>query len=174
MSKQWKSVPKYEGMYEASIYGEIRSLDRYVQCKGGGKRLVRGFITRTFTNKFGYKRVVLFKNSKQHKFQLHRVIAMTFLDNPCNKPEVNHRNGNKLDNNIKNLEWVTRKENTDHAVETGLIKYGGENHMSAKLRTKDVNWIRTLAMRGWTRKELGNIFPVTSNHIGRIINHDLW
>lgn len=69
----------------------------------------------------GYKTVILHINKKQRKFRVHRLVALTFIDNPENKPYVNHKDGNRSNNSVANLEWVTPQENTRHAVETGLL-----------------------------------------------------
>ena len=71
-----------------------------------------------------YKFVGLIINGKQKRMRVHRMVALTFIDNPDNKPYVNHINGNRSDNNVENLEWVTPSENTQHAVNTGLFKSG--------------------------------------------------
>ena len=72
------------------------------------------------TTKEGYKRITLYLNKERKRFLLHRLIAELFIDNPNNYPVVNHINGNKLDNRIENLEWITYKENTKHALENNL------------------------------------------------------
>ena len=71
-----------------------------------------------------YKFVGLIINGKQKRMRVHRMVALAFIDNPDNKPYVNHINGNRSDNNVENLEWVTPSENTQHAVDTGLFKSG--------------------------------------------------
>ena len=104
----WKDIPNYEGLYKINNYGKIKRLpfNRYIKTH----------------NEKGYIRVALCKNNKVKHLYLHRLIALTFIPNPENKPEVNHKDGNKLNNNINNLEWSTRKENMNHARDTGLWK----------------------------------------------------
>ena len=82
-------------------------------------------------------------NGKMKRLPAHRLVAIAYIPNPDNKPEVNHIDGNKLNNNVKNLEWCTFKENSIHAVEHNLIKSGEESHRS-KLRNEDVLFIRNL------------------------------
>lgn len=97
-----------------------------------------------YINNKGYLCVNLYKNSKVHKFQVHRLIAMYFIHNPSNLPEVNHIDGDKLNNAIPNLEWCTREHNMKHAWDTGLVK-NRRGNASVKRKTstskyKGVSW----------------------------------
>ena len=107
----WKDIPGYEGIYQASNTGKIRSLDRYVnnQANGKSKRLVKGRILKTFTAGAGYEYVVLSVNQNKKKIGAHRLVAQAFLG--VSELTVNHINENKQDNRISNLEYCTQKEN---------------------------------------------------------------
>lgn len=82
---------------------------------------------KAFDNGRGYKVVTLHSNGKRKNFYIHRLVAICFLDNPYNLPEVNHINGKKKDNRVENLEWVSRKRNVQHALEKGLTPSGSKN-----------------------------------------------
>lgn len=121
----WKPIHGYEGLYEASNFGRIKSLERMVEkmYKGRSRKYLHKerVLTPTIVN--GYYHVTLCKNDglKNHqKFLLHRLVASSFYDNPLKKPQINHKNGIKTDNYIDNLEWATHGENIRHAVNTGL------------------------------------------------------
>lgn len=107
----WRDIVDHEGSYEVSNSGLIRSR---VKNKDG-------CAIKTFIDKRGYVRVSLYQNKKQKTFSVHRIVAQSFIENPLNKPQVNHKNGIKHDNNVSNLEWATRKENMQHAHMIGLI-----------------------------------------------------
>lgn len=124
----WSPVKGYEGLYEISRDGEIKSVERFG---------TRGGIMKIRYNKSdGYYRLGLTKNNIQKQKSLHRLLAESFLPNPDNLPEVNHINGDKLDNSLNNLEWCTKQHNIQHAFRTGLNsgeKWSGLKSSVAKI-----------------------------------------
>src|ERR1035437_2005199 len=102
----WKDIVNYEGSYQVSNLGKIRGLKRVIICKNHRtKSIPERPITQWLDHK-GYYCVDLSKQNKRVHHRIHRLIAQEFIPNPLNKPEVNHKNGIKLDNSIENLEWV--------------------------------------------------------------------
>ena len=115
MSKEiWKPIKGYEGGYEISNLGRIKSL------KGGHK------ILKQFKQNSGYDLIDISKKGEGFTITVHRLVAKHFIQNPDNKPCVNHINGDKCDNSVDNLEWCTHKENYDHAVSSNLVKISGD------------------------------------------------
>lgn len=112
-----KPIPCYMGIYSASSDGRIYSHAR-TDSKGNKRQ---GKWLKQVNDSDGYPRVHLCVSAVRRKFQVHRLVAMAFFSNAENKPAVNHINGVKTNNHIDNLEWVTTKENINHAVKTGLI-----------------------------------------------------
>lgn len=112
MEEIWKNVKGYEGRYEISNLGNVRSLKR--NGSSGGS------IT-TF-DRYGYIRVRLWKDSRVKTISVHKLVALHFIPNPLNKPQVNHKDGNKKNNSVDNLEWCSANENMAHAYKNGLIK----------------------------------------------------
>lgn len=115
MIEIWKDIPGYEGKYQVSNTGEVKSLN----YNGTGKAK----LLKQLDNRYGYLRVTLFKNGKRKWFRVHRLVAMTFLPNPNNYREVNHKDENKYNNNVDNLEWCNAKYN---------MNYGTRNERASK------------------------------------------
>lgn len=111
MNEVWKDVPGYEGIYQVSSIGNIKSLERRVNTWNSYK-IIKPMVLKTFLTKNGYRNVILRKKN----FSVHRLVAMAFIPNPENKPQVNHKNENKQDNRVENLEWVTAKENVNYGT----------------------------------------------------------
>jgi rRNA processing protein Gar1 len=125
MKEEWKAVKGFEGWYEISNAGRIKSINRTIVHKEdrfsiGKIQTVIGKIRKPCKNNKGYLTIQLFKNSKHHKRYIHRMVAESFIINDENKKEVNHKDGNPLNNNVENLEWVTKDENMKHALDNGL------------------------------------------------------
>ena len=122
--KTWKDVKGFEGFYQISDYGDVKSLDRF-----DGIRKINGRNIKPSLKQNGYMQIGLRKEGKRKWFSIHRLVAIHFLDNPENKPQVNHIDCNKQNNNVKNLEWVTAQDNYRHAQVNGLMNPPkGENH----------------------------------------------
>lgn len=109
MKEIWKDVKGYEGLYQVSNLGHVRSL------KYGKERVLK-----EGTDRDGYLHVGLCLNCCQKTYKVHRLVADVFISNPNNLPQVNHIDGNKTNNNVENLEWCTQKQNIHHAHNTGL------------------------------------------------------
>ena len=116
----WKAVKDYEGLYEVSNTGRVRSLERKVRSgKGCPTRTLRGAVMRPQVSR-GYVRLMLCKDGKRKWHSVHRLVAMAFLPNPEELAVINHLDGNKGNNHIGNLQWCTPSENALHAFRTGL------------------------------------------------------
>jgi hypothetical protein len=115
----WKDVKSFEGIYQVSNLGRVKRVDN---CKIRNKKYCGDYYLNPNDNGKGYWRIKLSYKSKSKRHMLHRLIAEAFIDNPENKPFVNHIDGNKKNNQLSNLEWVTRMENVIHAWENGLYE----------------------------------------------------
>jgi hypothetical protein len=125
MNEIWKEIPNYEGFYEASNLGNIRSMPHTVPCKGGSTRFVKSTLKKLQTNRKGYLITTLSKNNVLSTFTVHQLIALTFIPDFIKSTELNHINGIKTDNRVINLEVSNPSHNQFHAVRTGLIKPWG-------------------------------------------------
>lgn len=107
MNEIWKNAPGYEGLYQVSSNGRVKSLDRCVMVKNGlngqTSRFLKGVILKPVLVR-GYQAVTMHKNGNARLIKIHRLVAEAFIPNPSNKPQVNHKDGNKLNNRIENLE----------------------------------------------------------------------
>lgn len=121
MNKEnWKPIKGYEGLYEISDHGRVKSMPRIrVVCTHkriyNYKKATKEIFLKPVLKTTGYSQVTLTKNSLQEIRLLHRLVAETFIPNPLRKPQVNHKDGNRFNNHINNLEWVTASENSLHA-----------------------------------------------------------
>ena len=119
----WKDIVGFEKHYQVSSLGKIKSLVRTIIRSNDKPYPVRERILSPGTDTCGYLRVSLGKNKKFQTFKVHRIVAFAFIPNINNKPEINHIDFNKKNNDYANLEWVTSKENTDHAIKNNRFYY---------------------------------------------------
>lgn len=148
--EEWRDIPGYEGRYQASNLGRIRSLPRVIDRRSNTPYRLPGRILRPRLSHKGYLLVGLSTESKVKNLSVHRLVAQAFLPNTEGFPEVNHINGNKKDNRAANLEWVTTKENVAHSIAVlgnrrDVPRYAvicldtGRVYASAKDAAKDVD-----------------------------------
>lgn len=152
-------------------------LDRYI-VTGEGKvySLNRNRFMKFDINNCGYERVELRVNHKPKKFFVHRLVAQMFIDNPNNLKVINHKDGNKLNNNVENLEWTTQSRNVLHAYETGLAyHHKGEDMYSSKLKETDVYRIFELRDKEkWTFQRIADKMNVTLSCVHSIYKRRTW
>ena len=116
----WKDIIGYEGLYQISDLGRLKSLEKIISNGKGGFRKRKEIIINPKSDR--YTNVSLVNNGLKKQYTMHRLVAISFIPNPENKKEVNHINGVKNDNSVYNLEWCTREENCIHSFNTGLSK----------------------------------------------------
>ena len=156
MEDIWKDVSGYEGLYQVSCSGLIRSIDKIINGCNYKPRRIIGKILTPYISLNGYLTITLSKNNVLKNHRLHRIIAKAFLSNPQNLPEINHKNENKRDNNITNLEWCTKLYN---------IRYGNGISKRSKLNT---NQVFSILKDGRTLKEIAKDYNVHFTTISQI------
>jgi len=140
MREFWKTIKEYDN-YKISSHGRVKRISRLLYCghKGSKPQKLRERILKPFLS-WEYRRIRLYHN-KQHKdFSIHRLVAQYFVLNLRNKPEVNHRDGNKLNNLFTNLEWVTKRENNKHAYLYGLNRTAPKNGFKTRFKKGHIPW----------------------------------
>jgi hypothetical protein len=158
----WKTIKRYKD-YQVSDLGNVKSF----------KRCNVIYVKKELSKK-GYYRVALFKDGVRKYFSVNRLVAEAFIPNLENKPQVNHINGIKTDDNVKNLEWCTQSENMKHAYKNGLnFANSGSKCNLSKLTEKEVKEIRQIG-NSMYRKEVAKIYGVNRLTIGHIVNNKSW
>ncbi|WP_284108924.1 NUMOD4 domain-containing protein [Acinetobacter pittii] len=169
----WKPIVGYEGIYEVSNLGCIKSLSRATTNKL--QPFVPERILKTRIGKTGYEIVGLSKDGGQKTCKVHRLVASAFCDNPLNKPHINHKNGLKTDNNSSNLEWVTASENALHALSLGLFQpSAGENSKAAKITAKQANYVREQILNDIPLNEISASTNIPLNIVSSIRLGKTW
>ena len=170
MVETWKDIKGYEGLYQISNLGRIKSLRKKIKNNGAfGKRKIitkNEKIVSSYKNKDGYSVVQLYKNNKRKLKLVHRLVAEAFIPNPNNYPYVNHKDGNKANNCVDNLEWCNNSMNQLHAFSKGLQKCGCD-HAKAKLKYEDVLFIKN-NINKYQQTELAKMFNVSRKVIYQI------
>lgn len=175
MQEIWKDVTGYEGAYQVSNFGNVRSLDRIIKTSSGKEYFEKGVTKSQRLNADGYPRVTLSKHSKKTNHRVYRLVAIEFIPNPHNKPQINHINGIKTDNRVENLEWCTIQENIKHSNETGLAKVAsGENHIWATLTDEQVLDIYKRSNSGEPQLDIAKDYNTSISVVSRIKNGRRW
>ena len=169
MTEEWRAIKGYEGKYEVSNLGRVRSIDR-IDTIG---RSVKGRILKAgLDGKGNYLHVNLVPGGTKN---VHRIVAETFVDNPDNLPEVNHIDENKTNNRAENLEWCTRKYNNNYGNKFYASK--GESNSQNRLTTEEVIAIRKMYCKGESGRQLRDVakaFGISETHAFNIIRGKRW
>lgn len=160
----WKNIRKgrFAGLYAVSSTGHVKSL-----------RTARILKPDEYTSNSKYMRVTLSESGKTKRYALHRLVALAFLDNPYNKPQVNHKDGDRWNNDVSNLEWCTQKENQTHAVETGLCPKGEDNGNS-RYTKHQIRQVKYYSHLGHSRKDVANLCNVTLSCVKDVRSGRVW
>lgn len=176
MEEIWKDIDGFEGLYQISSLGRIKSLAREVPF-GGKYRKVEEVVLKRHFSRTGYEKAALGYGGKKIHTSVHRLVAKHFIPNPDNKPQVNHKNGIKSDNRVENLEWVTNSENIKHSF-TDLKRkpfflYGTQKH-NCKLTEQDVIEIKKALQNPICKRDLARKYNVHETTIANINSGRKW
>lgn len=174
----WKDIPGYEGYYQVSSIGRVKSLERKTESisprHNRSHLIIKENIRVAHIKKLGYYEIRLQVNKLRTNHSVHRLVAQAFIPNIENKEQVNHINGIKTDNRVENLEWATRSENVLHAFKIGLACRKGIKNSAAKLTETDVKEIKILLKEGFSIRSLSEKFKVYHSTIQKIKYNHTW
>lgn len=163
MEEQWKRIEDFPNYYISNL-GKVRS------HKTSNTKIIDGWVSNA-----GYNRVTLRRHDKRYRRAVHRLVAEAFIPNPKNKSQVNHIDGDKLNNHVNNLEWVTSYENVKHSIKNNLNNpQKGEGHPFSKLKEEDVMRINERYDNGESSSEIAKDYPVNYRSVMDIVNGKTW
>ena len=166
MKEKWKDIESFES-YKISNLGKVKNKNT-------------NNILKPIQNPRGYLSAFLYKGGKVHNLKIHRLVAKAFLPNPNNLPQVNHKDGNKSNNSITNLEWCSASDNIKHAFKNGLMSSNckeKEEHKLHKLTQEEVDYIRKHYKsrdKEFSSYALGRKFGVSHTRILKIVKNEAW
>lgn len=170
----WKDIDGLEGCYQISNFGRVKSLARYDYST----RYIKEKIMKPSKDKDGYLIIGLQcarKHKKQKTYRIHQMVAKAFIPNPFNLPEINHKDEDKTNNHVDNLEWCTTKYNLTYGHRLDCVK--GENNPKHKLTPDQVKTIRSVYIKGdseYGQSALGRKYGISHVSIASIIKRESW
>lgn len=168
MEEVWKDVVGHEGLYEVSNLGRIRSLPRITTS-----RPMKGKLLSTATKDTKrYEKVCLSYNGNYKYYKVHQVVARAFIDNPENKPQINHIDGNRHNNKVDNLEWVTSTENNSRAKKHGMLL--GENHQNTNYTEEQIKEVKLMLKQGLKNIDIERVTGINHKRISEIKCGKVW
>ena len=172
--EKWKAIKGYEGLYEVSDLGNIRSIGRYTPARSGSCKFQKGMVRKLSFIPKRYVCATLSKEGVPRTFDIHRLVAKAFIPNPDNLPEVDHKDNNKHNNRVDNLQWISRLGNAQKAVASGL-QPRGDRCSNAVATEEIVLKIRKLyATTVPSQLKLEKMFGISRGAIWYIVNRKTW
>jgi hypothetical protein len=176
MIESWLTVNDYEGFYEVSNLGNVRSVSRTLPRKfnkgANGVMTYESKLLKPMSTKYEYLKFGLSRDGKVKSFLAHRLVALAWIPNPNNYPVVHHKDHNKHNNAVENLEWTTYEGNTKAAIEAGRHNGGfkrGTKHHSGKFTDDQIQWMSKLSLDGYSYTDLLEIFNSNRGYISQVI-----
>lgn len=175
-----KEILGFEGRYAVTKDGRVWA---YPRTRSYDASSIRRDCTKHYAgrwlkdsiNKYGYKQLTLWKDGKGYAYRIHKLVAESYLTKLSDKLVVNHKDGNKLNNNVANLEWVTHAENTQHAFKLGLMvaRRGEDNNMS-RFKENDIKEMRDMYESGINRSQIAKKYRTSKTHVNKIVKRIIW
>ena len=173
MKEIQKSIPNFENKFVISNKGNVKRLNYEFVDSRGGKKFYKECNKLAIVDNTGYYKITLTNGKNNiYQYQIHRLLAILFIPNPNNLPEVNHIDGNKLNNDLVNLEWVSKRENHHHAIKLNLKRCVSVN--VSKINKEIADNIRKDNKNGLTCKQLSKIYNISYSNVYKIIKNMIW
>ena len=174
MSIVWKDVVGAEGFYEVSSCGVVRGIDRYIQTRGQGTRFVPSKVLKTAIDRYGYEKVALNLCGKKLYKTVHRMVMEAYTPNPDNLPSVNHKDSDKMNNDISNLEWVTVAENNAHSFRNNPTKVVSMSKGAASRPQSTYDDIYERAfLKAESSKSIGDLHGFETHHVNLMLRRKI-
>jgi hypothetical protein len=176
LREEWNDIIGFDGFYQASNLGQIRSCNRTVTYVDGRKRFCGGQVLKPYLNPRGYLAVCLHKDQKNKVCTVHELVMLAFIGVRPKAFDINHIDGVKTNNYLSNLEYCSKSDNVRHSFAMGLqVNPRGEKHNRAKLSEYQILEIRRLYAAGEVNQvQIASIYDVTKNNINSIVNRKTW
>lgn len=175
MNEEWRSIAGYEGLYEVSSLGRVRSLGRKIIRSNGFPQTFHPAIKHPAKEGYGYLQAKLTDaNGEGRLIKVHRLVATAFLPNPDGLETVNHKDFNKENNSVENLEWSSRKQNMQHAAKYGRMCGFGNEKYGSKVTPEDAISIRLMVRSGQTAKSVAMLYGLSSSYVSAIGRGERW
>lgn len=173
MNEEWRDITNYEGYYQVSSFGNVRSVERTILRSNGIKQHCKSVILKPFQGKTcNYLSVQLSKDNHTEKFMIHRLVAYMFLGLRSESDlEVNHIDGNRYNNKLDNLEIVTHQQNIDHSIIHQLKDDYGEKSTNAKLTNEQAYNIRRMWQNGMPQNIIAQKFQISKQTVCNIVHY---
>lgn len=170
----WRDIVGFEGVYQVSSTGSVRSVTRTTVGRFGFQTR-KGVMRKLSVHRDGYIKVTLYKGGKRNYRQVHRLVGAAFVENKNGKPEINHKDGNKKNNDHTNLEWCDESHNMQHAYSTGLlVAVTGVNNGAAKLTEQQVNLVVMLRREGKLLRQIAEQVGCPESTVRKIYSGHTW
>ena len=180
-SEEWSAIAGYEGVYEVSNFGRVRSLDRQIVKQNGETQFLSGKLLKLYSDRDDYLEVYLSQNSRVQSEAVHHLVARNFLPSPPGKVGselncycLNHIDGNKHNNSSNNLEWITNAENLQHAVDCGLFNTSGMQTNSKLTEAQVLEIWQLLKEKRFSDRQIALCFDVSTKTVQKIKYGKAW
>lgn len=170
-NEEWRSVPGYEGLYKVSNYGRVYSLDRLVLCKNGVQKSVKKRMLKLTRHHYGYLVVSLMRERHRYQVGVHVLVGRAFIPNPDKLPQINHKDENKTNNLVGNLEWCTLQYNNNYGTRVERLSKSQRNDPKKSKPVRQLTKNGLLVREFPSVAEAARVSGICENSIRAVCRH---